>query len=50
MIWQLRLSFIVSIIVAKVVDFPLPVGPVTRISPFSLVVKRFKISGRWSSS
>ena len=39
-----------SIIAAKVVDFPLPVGPVTRTSPRGSKANLCKTSGKFNSS
>jgi len=41
--------FIISIKAAKVVDFPLPVGPVTNTNPLSFSVKSEIIEGNPSS-
>ena len=41
--------FIISIRLAKVVDFPLPVGPVTNIKPLVNWVKSLRVSGRFNS-
>ena len=48
--WQFLFSLIWSIIAASVVDFPLPVGPVSRISPLSFIAKLFTKGGIPSSS
>ena len=43
-------SLIWSTIAAKVVDFPLPVGPVININPFSLSASLLRIGGTDNSS
>ena len=50
MMCPLREELIVSIIVANVVDLPLPVGPVTRIRPFWRSIRSRQMRGRPSSS
>ena len=50
MIWRSLFWFICSIIAARVVDFPLPVGPVTRISPRGSIAILYKMVGIFSSS
>src|SRR3989338_9489149 len=41
--------FMVSIIAAKVVDLPCPIGPTTRKKPCSFWAKSFRMSGKLSS-
>ena len=50
MIWRSLFWFICSIIAARVVDFPLPVGPVTRISPRGSIAILYKMVGIFRSS
>jgi len=50
MMWQARCSLMKSIIDAKVVDLPAPVGPVTRKSPLLIFRSSWMAAGRPSSS
>ena len=48
--WSRRSRFTCSTSAAKVVDFPLPIEPVTRIRPLWKRVSSFRLSGKPSSS
>jgi hypothetical protein len=50
MMWSWRVRLISSMIAASVVDFPEPVGPVTRTSPRGLSTNDLRMPGRPSSS
>ena len=50
MIWSLRVELMKSIIVAKVVDFPDPVGPVTSTRPLLSMQMLLTHSGSSNSS
>jgi len=50
MMWQEELVFNLSMIEARVVDFPDPVGPVTRNNPEETFTISNKIGGKPSAS
>ena len=50
MIWRCSKRLISFKSAANVVDLPLPVGPVTKISPFSRLISSLKTMGALRSS